>query len=255
MELNYKQFGDHGNPLIILHGLFGSLDNWQTLAKSFSQHFKVYIVDQRNHGKSPHSTIFDYPTLANDLTNFIQQNQLTNSYIIGHSMGGKVAMQFALEHPEKLSKLIVVDIAPKAYSSHHDLILETLNNFPIEKITSRKEAEDIMAQNIEDFSVRQFLLKNLDRITDGKYQWRMNLPTITQCYDNILSAIKSNNIFNKHTLFIKGGKSAYIKEEDIFEIKRLFPDSTIKTISNAGHWVHAEEPEAFYKTALDFLLQ
>lgn len=252
MELNYKIFGK-GEPLIILHGLFGMLDNWSTLARKFGAYYKVYIVDLRNHGKSPHHPQMDYATLAKDIETFLKTHQLQHVNLIGHSMGGKVAMQFAIEYPELLKQLIVVDIAPQAYKGNHTQIFEAFNNLSLPNIKSRKQADTALQDILPEFGVRQFILKNLARNTEGQYFWRPAVAYIHQNYLSILSAIEG--IYNEPTLFIKGAQSNYIKDDDAVNIQKQFPKAKIKTIENAGHWVHAEQPAAFFDTVKQFLVE
>ncbi|MBA9077706.1 alpha/beta fold hydrolase [Rufibacter quisquiliarum] len=253
MELHYRTIGE-GSPLLILHGLFGYSDNWQTLGKYYAEHFKVYLIDQRNHGRSPHTPDFSYQHMSDDLREFIDQHQIQDAAILGHSMGGKVAMNFALQHPDKLSKLLVADIAPKAYPPHHDDILEGFHSIDLESLESRQDADDQLAQKVPDFGTRQFLLKNLYRTEDNKFAWRLNLESIEANLDSILGNIESDTPFTKPTLFLRGGNSRYIKpEQDTEQIKRLFPNAEIQTIENAGHWLHAEQPQEFFKLSMAFL--
>lgn len=252
MELNFKSFGE-GQPLLILHGLFGMLDNWQTLAKRFAEDYQVFIIDQRNHGKSPHHPVIDYPSMAEDLYDFMLDHDLATANVLGHSMGGKTAMQFALTYPEKVNKLIVVDIAPKAYKGGHQLIFEALFDVNLDDVTNRKDAEAILAKKIEEPGVRLFLLKNLSRKKEGGYQWKMNLPAIDKHYFDILKAIETDSSFENPSLFIGGGQSKYIKPTDHEMIYALFPNSTIEMVENAGHWVHAEAPKELLNLVLAFL--
>lgn len=256
MHLNYKSFGNQGQPLIILHGLFGMLDNWQTLAIQFSTHFKVFTIDQRNHGKSFHSPDFNYHLLADDLYDFMHQHHLPSAHIIGHSMGGKTAMQFAVNNPEMVNKLIIVDIAPKDYPAGHDEIFDAFNSFDIGKVNSRNEADDLMSHLVPDFGTRQFLLKNLTRNKDGSYGWKCNLPALQEHYLEILAnSLTPFDQFDKQVLFMKGGASErYIEmPEDKATILHFFPNAVIETIDNAGHWIHAEQPEAFFQAAMIYL--
>ncbi len=252
MKLHYRDLGQ-GTPLVILHGLFGLLDNWQTLAKFWSQKYHVYLVDLRNHGRSPHSNDFNYDLMVADLAEFITEHQLQNPIIMGHSMGGKVAMNFALTHPEQVSKLIVVDIAPRAYPVHHQDIIDGLNAIDISTMTSRNEAEAALMPYIPEAETRLFLLKNLYRREDNSFGWRMNLAAIEACIEEVGRETTADTPFNKPTLFIKGEKSRYIQEKDIPAIQRLFPQVQLETIANAGHWVHAEAPEKFYQLVVDFI--
>lgn len=250
MELNFKEFGQ-GDPVIILHGLFGTLDNWQTIAKQLAKNYTVYIVDQRNHGRSPHDDEFSYPIMAEDLQVFMESKWIYKAHIIGHSMGGKTAMEFALNYPDMVDKLVIVDIAPKAYEGGHQIIFDALFSVDLTALTNRKEADEVLAQKIEDYGVRQFLLKNLSRTKEGAYQWKMNLPVIYKHYQAILASISVEATFDKETLFIKGEKSNYIQEVDKETIERYFPKASIRMVEGSGHWVHAEKP----KELLDLVLQ
>jgi esterase len=241
MELNYKTLGQ-GEPLIILHGLFGTLDNWQTLAKAWAEHYLVFLVDLRNHGRSPHVDELSYPAMAEDLHDFMDQNWIHKAHILGHSMGGKVAMEFALNYPDMVDKLIVVDIAPKPYRPGHDDIFAALFAIDLNTLESRQAAEAILEQHIEDWGVRQFLLKNLSRTTEGGFEWKMNLPVIYRDYAKILEPLSSEGPFEGQTLFIRGEKSGYVKDEDLLRIQELFPHSALQTVASAGHWVHADQP-------------
>jgi esterase len=252
INLNYKEFGQ-GEPIVILHGLFGTLDNWQTIAKQLAENNSVYIIDQRNHGRSPHFDDINYQLLAEDLRHFMESNWMYNAIIVGHSMGGKTAMQFAFENPEMVKKLIVIDIAPKAYSGGHEVIMETLVGLDLDAYTDRKMVENEIAKKIPEVGVRQFLLKNLTRDDEsGKFEWKMNLKAIQNNYDKIIGNIE-NGFFEGETLFVKGANSDYIKEEDMSDIEKKFPNSTIKTIKNAGHWVHAEQPKLLLEQINAFL--
>ncbi|MCB0379665.1 MAG: alpha/beta fold hydrolase [Flavobacteriales bacterium] len=253
MKLNYKKLGE-GTPLIILHGLFGSLDNWMSIAKELSSDFEVYLVDERNHGQSPHSNEFSYEVMAEDLYEFIQEHHIVNPIVLGHSMGGKTAMQFAMNYPSSLSKLIVADIAPKAYPVHHRQIIDGLLSLNFEVIKTRQEADMELSKHISDISVRQFLLKNLYWIESGKLAWRFNLSVINDNIDMVGVGLKNINIFSKPTLFVRGEKSNYVLDSDFEEIKKIFSDAKIETISNSGHWVHAENPTEFLQIVKSFLM-
>lgn len=253
MELHYRTLGE-GAPLLVLHGLFGYSDNWQTLGKQFSGHFKVYLIDLRNHGRSPHTPEFSYQLMTDDLLEFIERHQIQDAAILGHSMGGKVAMNFALQNPDKLSKLMVADIAPKPYPPHHDAILEGFHSINLDTLQNRQEADDQLAQKVSDVGTRMFLLKNLYRTDDNRFAWRLNLEAIEAHLASILGNIASDTPFTKPTLFLRGGNSRYIKpEQDLEQIKSLFPDAQLKTIENAGHWLHAEQPAEFYQVTMEFL--
>jgi len=251
MKLFFRVYGE-GQPLIILHGLLGSSDNWLTQAKFLSTAYKVYTVDLRNHGQSPHDPAFDYEVMVGDLNEFIDEHQLSNPVIIGHSMGGKTAMNFALIHPEKVQKLIVVDIAPRAYNLEHYALVEALCGLSIDTLTSRNEADNLLAQQIPDASVRQFLLKNLARNQQGGFKWKVNLPVIRSKLSNVGADLLKTTTFNKPTLFIRGAKSNYVKDSDRDTILKIFPAAEIKTL-DTGHWVQAEAPQQFVDTVTDWL--
>ncbi len=253
LSLNFKTYGQ-GNPIIILHGLFGTLDNWQTIARQLSEEYLVYLVDQRNHGRSPHTDDFDYSLLAEDLKDFMDNEGMSQATIIGHSMGGKTAMQFAINYPEMVTSLVVVDIAPKAYKGGHQEIFDALLAIDLKKIESRKMADEQLMIPIPDFGVRQFLLKNLTRDKEGGYRWKMNLPAIYNNYQNILATILTDEPYTGPSLFIRGGRSGYIQAEDESLIKSIFSETQIVTISEAGHWVHAEAPKALLSAFENFMV-
>ena len=241
MQLNYKEFGQ-GDPIIILHGLFGMLDNWQTIAKKLAADHTVYIIDQRNHGRSPHTDVHDYPSMAEDLKTFMEENWIYNAHIIGHSMGGKTAMQFALDFPDMVDKLIVVDISPKKYAGNHHEIFDALLSLDLKNINNRKDADGHLAKKIDEPGVRLFLMKNLTRDKAGGYRLKMNLSVLHKYYNEILAAVESSDPFDGETLFIRGGRSKHISDGDEKTIKPLFPKAQIEIVQNAGHWVHADAP-------------
>ncbi len=252
MELNHKIFGQ-GPPLLILHGFFGMLDNWQTLGKRWASDFTVILIDQRNHGRSPHTTAHNYPLLAEDIHDFMEDNGLPKAHLLGHSMGGKVAMQFALQYPDMIDQLVVVDIAPKAYPGGHETIIEALNELKPTTLTDRPTANQQLANRIPEAGIRQFLLKNLTRNPEGGYRWKMNLPVLTQDYPEVLANIELDDILERPTLFVRGAKSSYILDEDLLAILDHFPLARLETIPSAGHWVHAEQPKALYQLVREFL--
>jgi pimeloyl-ACP methyl ester carboxylesterase len=252
MELNYKSFGQ-GPPLIILHGLFGTLDNWQTLAKRWADKHTVFLVDQRNHGRSPHLPEHNYPAMAEDLRSFMEANWMYEAHIMGHSMGGKTAMQFALTYPDMVDKLIIVDIAPKSYQGGHEEIVDALNELRLPEIEERSQADALLAERIDDYGVRQFLLKNLSRSKEGGYRWKMNLPVLTSDYEAILQNIKGDEVFDGPTLFIRGEKSNYIGADELPLLRSYFSQAELATIKDAGHWVHAEQPAALFNRVDTFL--
>ncbi len=253
MELNYRTLGE-GKPLIILHGLFGSLDNWLTLAKEFAEFRKVYLVDQRNHGQSPHDQEFSYEVMAKDLHEFIQEHGIHEAAILGHSMGGKTAMTYAVTYDDDWEKLIVVDIAPKVYPIHHQGIIDALKKLDLTTITTRGDAEEQLSKDIEDFGQRQFLLKNLKRDPEGGFSWKMNLSVIEENLEVIGQGLAPQKATEKATLFIRGANSHYVKDEDIILINQHFPNARLETIKGAGHWVHAEKPQELFEMVRDFLM-
>ncbi len=252
MQLHHLIYGA-GYPLIILHGLFGSLDNWHTLSKNFSEHYKVFSLDQRNHGRSPHSDEFNYSVMAQDLADFLEQHNLSEAYLLGHSMGGKVAMEFAFNSPEKVAKLIVADIAPKDYPPSHQTLLETLLSIDLTEFTSRKDIDTSLTTKIPDFGVRQFILKNIYLNDAGIFTWKMNLSAIYKNYAELSQSITREKTFSRPTLFIRGEKSPYIQESDYPLINSLFTQAKIVTMPKVGHWVHAEAPKEFYRIVMEFL--
>lgn len=254
MKLAYREFGS-GQPLIILHGLFGQSDNWNTLAKRFAESgFRVFTIDQRNHGLSPHSDVWSYQAMAEDLKEFIEDHQLVNPILLGHSMGGKTVMFFEMLFPGIANKIIVADIAPKVYEPHHDLVLKALNAVDFTEINTRKDAENIMSEYISDFGTKQFLLKNIYWKEDESKQmaWRFNLPVICKEYNNVSVNIP-DGISEADTLFVRGEKSNYVLDSDLQNIEKHFPNYKLTTIPNAGHWVHAEKPEEFFNSVLEFI--
>lgn len=252
MKLNFKKSGQ-GEPLIIVHGLFGSADNWFSIARELEKDFTLYLVDQRNHGDSPHSEVWNYELMAADLLELMQDEGLASAHLMGHSMGGKTVMKFALKYPEKVRKLIVADIAPRYYLPHHQTILKGLNAIPVDKLTSRKEAEDILAQYIPIPGIRQFLLKSLGRNESGGFMWKINLPVITAQIEEVGAQIDSEGSFEGPVLFMGGENSDYIIPSDREDIERLFPQAKTIYIKNAGHWLHAEQPAAVIETVRAFL--
>jgi pimeloyl-ACP methyl ester carboxylesterase len=252
MKLHYKKIGT-GRPLIILHGLFGSLDNWMTLAKKWSKDFEVYLVDQRNHGQSPHSTEFSYPLMAEDLRELMDQLKLEHAILLGHSMGGKTVMEFSMKYPDRVERLIVVDIAPVSYTVHHYAVIDALKNVPLSEISSRKEAERYLTKYISDFGTRQFLLKNLYWEDKGKLAWRFNLEVLANEIIPISEYAVVEGEFGKEIVFIAGAKSNYILPEYAVKIKAKFPNYKLESIAGAGHWVHAEKMNEFSEIVMNFL--
>ena len=252
MELFYREYGT-GEPLIILHGLFGSADNWMTQAKMLSERFHVYTVDQRNHGLSPHSPDQDYLAMTEDLNDFFKQRGLKKAIVLGHSMGGKTAMNFALKYPETVSKLIVVDIMPKAYPVHHDKILDGLKAMPIKALTSRNQADEALSSYVKEPDVRQFLLKNLTRAQAGGFIWKINLQAIDQNIEEMTAGLVVSGEFTGPALFIIGERSNYYAFGDEDLIMRYFPNYKMVEMET-GHWVQAEKPKEFVEVVLSFLV-
>lgn len=243
IKLNFKVKGS-GKPIIILHGLFGMLDNWNSISNTLAENFSVYTVDQRDHGRSDKSTEFGYESIAEDLKYFCDENDLKEIGIIGHSMGGKSAMTFADRFPEYVKKLMVIDISPKTYDGGHEFILEAILSIPIDTVTSRQEVDELLSRQIKILGIRQFLMKNLSRKNEGGFEWKANFPLLNKHYPDILGMPELRHGNDLETLFISGGKSDYIMPEDHKVIKELYPRARIEIIENAGHWVHAEQPNA-----------
>lgn len=250
----YSKIEGQGKPLLIIHGFLGMSDNWKTLGTQFAQDgFQVHMIDLRNHGRSLHSEEFNYKLMVQDVLDYCKENNLDKVTILGHSMGGKVSMLLATLHPELIEKLIVADIGPKYYAPHHQDILEGLSSVDFSLKPSRSEVEAILSKYIPDFGTRQFLMKSLYWKNPGELAFRFNLASFISNSENIGDALPENAVFEKPTLFLRGDKSDYIKDEDCEGIKKQFPDSEIVTISNAGHWLHAENPKDFYQTTISFL--
>ncbi|RTY83103.1 alpha/beta fold hydrolase [Flavobacterium sp. ZB4P23] len=249
----FSKIEGSGQPLLILHGFLGMSDNWKTLGTQFATDFQVHILDLRNHGRSLHSENFTYEIMAQDVYEYCQAHKLENINILGHSMGGKIAMFLATLHPELVNKLIVADIGPKFYPQHHQDILAGLNAVDFSKKPSRSDVEEIMEKFVPDFGTRQFLMKNLFWQEPGQLAFRFNLAVFNTKMDEIGIPLPKNSVFEKPALFIRGGKSNYIIDSDFEIIKQHFPDSNIETIPNVGHWLHAENPAEFYQKVTSFL--
>lgn len=242
-----------GKPLCILHGFLGMLDNWKSLGTLYAENgFCVHLIDQRNHGKSFHSPEFNYNLLSDDLLAYLNEHSIKKTALIGHSMGGKTAMQFACSHPERIKKLLIADIAPKFYPPHHQTIINGLNSVNNIELQSRKDADEQLKKHILDNGTRQFLLKNLYRNENKKLRFRFNLEVLSQKMEEIGDNINSSENFNGPTLFLKGDRSEYVTNNDAELIERHFPNVTIESIENAGHWLHAENPDQFFKKSIAF---
>ncbi len=245
MKLFYRKLGQ-GAPLIILHGLFGMSDNWMNIGRRLAERHTVFLLDQRNHGRSPHSEAFDYNVLLDDLHTFIIEQKLAPVKLIGHSMGGKVVMRYTLNFPDMVEKPVVVDIAPKPYDHpHFKLFFEALFAVNPDAISNRKEADNILAQWIAQPAIRQFLLKNLVRDKNGGYRWRINLKAIYLNLSKITEGLRDTRSFDKPALFLRGGRSDYILDGDFSLIYKWFPLARIETIPQATHWLHADAPDEF----------
>ncbi|CAM1346166.1 alpha/beta fold hydrolase [Tenacibaculum crassostreae] len=254
MQILHSRIVGSGKPLLILHGYFGMGDNWKSHANKLAEDgFEVHLIDQRNHGRSFHSDAFDYELLVGDLYNYIQHHNLEKVDLLGHSMGGKTVMLFATEYPELVNKLLVADISPRNYPPHHHDILAALNSVDFSKQTSRSSIDEKLAELIPEVGVRQFLLKNVHRKTKDELAFRFNLQSLTENNKEVGVALPSFTVFDGETLFLRGANSGYITTEDEPLIKAHFPNAIIKTIANAGHWLHAENPNDFYKELIQFL--
>lgn len=263
MKLYFREQGK-GWPMIIVHGLYGSSDNWLTIAKQLESHFKIFTVDLRNHGNSPHSNEHSYKAMATDLDEFIESNGILNPILLGHSMGGKVVMQYGLSHPEKVHRMVVVDISPlsntsahhKQHTIDHSNIISALRNLPIERIESRKEADTILSERVPSERTRSFLLKNLTR-SGNTFKWKLNLDALATNLEEVMDGFSTStpqhiNQKSFPILFIKGSQSDYIDKRDEEAIKIFYPEAKIAVVENAGHWVHAEQPQALTNLLLTF---
>jgi len=268
VELFFRKYGEAGPPLIIVHGLYGSGDNWVSIARELAENFEVYVVDQRNHGQSPHSEIHDYPSMRDDLREFMDSQGIEKAVLIGHSMGGKTIMFFATSWPERVQSLISVDIAPKSYrelaidshsAANHGKIIDALLELDLSVIESREEIDLALRPKIGSERVRSFLLKNIRREEDGNFIWRINLQAIRDNLNKIMDGIDTDRIETEggitgfSVLFISGANSDYIRADDHQLIRSIFPVAEIVTIPNAGHWVHAEQPALLVKNIKYFL--
>lgn len=253
MQLNYKIFGD-GKPVIIMHGLFGMLDNWRSIAKNLETSYQCILTDLRNHGRSPRSEVMNYQVMADDIVAMMDELNIPSAAIVGHSMGGKVAMQVALAHPKRINKLVVIDIAPKRYPPHHHNVIKAIEAIDPATMSERSEAEQIFRDHLRDNeSTIQFLLKNISRTPHGHYEWKANMPVLIGNYDILMGDISGTGSFTNPTLFIKGSDSELVDDDDRGRIRILFPASQIVTVKNAGHWVHADQPAALTEILNTFL--
>ncbi len=260
VELNYRVTGE-GEPLVLLHGLFGSLENLGGVSQRLQDGWQVHALDQRNHGRSPHTDDMDYPAMAADVLAYLDRQGLERVSLLGHSMGGKTAMELALAHPDRVERLIVADIAPVSYQPRHDKVLAGLEAIDLTRLESRQEADRILQEYVEEVPVRQFLLKNLVRVgaddpdapSGARFRWRLNLPAIKACYGNLARAPAAPGPFEGPTLFIKGSESAYIQDKHREPVARLFPNAQLRIIQGTGHWLHAEKADTFATLCRRFL--
>jgi pimeloyl-ACP methyl ester carboxylesterase len=251
MNLHFEAVGE-GSPLLILHGLLGSAENWRSMSRSFGAHYKVFAVDLRNHGRSPHSDNFDYDVMAADVRKFIERQALDRVRLLGHSIGGKAAMRFAVDYSARVDRLVIVDIAPKPYEPSQRNLLETLRALDLSRYKSFGDADAALAAEIPSRSLRRFLLKNLARDENGGLRWRIHLEAIYRNYDKLTRELAVERTFDKPTLFIRGGRSHYIEDNDAPSIRQIFPKAEIVIVPEAGHWVHVDAPAEFYQTVVNF---
>lgn len=250
----YSRIEGEGEPFLILHGFLGMSDNWKTLGLEFSKlGFQVHMLDLRNHGRSLQSPEFNYQIMAQDVKKYCVENNLVNIILLGHSMGGKVAMELSCTWPNLVDRLIVADIGTKFYPPHHQSIIEGLMSVDFSLKPSRNEVDEQVSKYVKDFGTRQFLLKSLYWKEPGQLDFRFNINFLNKNIDEIGKKLSNDFLFDRETLFLRGAKSNYILDEDVVEIKAHFPKLILKSVSNAGHWLHAENPEEFYRFVIDFI--
>jgi esterase len=255
MKLFFRHMGK-GNPVVILHGLLGLSDNWVTFGRQLASDFEVFIPDLRNHGQSPHDPVFNFPVLVEDLHELIEDQGLKKVNLIGHSLGGKTAMFFALEYPDLLDKLVVVDIALRKYSPNleHQMLIDAMMEVDFSSVHSRSDVDRQFEQNVHSLKLRQFLLKNIywkDKETLG---WRVNLPVLKESLPRMLEGITTDKKFLNPVLLVRGGLSDYVTDADLPAMVKQFPRTSVKTLANASHWVHADAPGEFYSLVHEFLI-
>ena len=253
MQLNYERQGD-GEPIILIHGLFGDLDNLKSISRSLTDRYAVVNLDVRNHGQSPHCDSMSYTQMATDVMAIAEREGFDSFHLLGHSMGGKIAMEIALRYPSRVSSLIVADIAPVAYDARHSSIIEALSEIDVDALKSRQHADELLAARIKTKGVRQFLLKNLRKDGD-RWFWRFNLDALRTNYDTLIGAPTSDGQYTGPVLFIRGEKSDYVTQEHTQAIANRFPLAKPVTIADTGHWLHAEKPHEFNQLVSDFLEQ
>jgi esterase len=256
VRLHYRQYGSHsGTPLVVLHGLFGSLNNWHSHAREFGERLTVYTIDARNHGASPHDPDATYPAMALDLLEFFEEHHIAEAIVMGHSMGGKTAMQFAADHPERVASLIIVDMAERPYEPVHDDIFAALESIDPGEYASRDDVDRELAKTILKAPVRQFLTANIIRDESGRMKWRLNVPALRASYLQLAGRVDIPQSFTKPILFIRGERSKFITSHDEREILANHPHARIVTVADAGHWVHADNPEEFRRVVMAAVLQ
>lgn len=258
MKLFYRKYGS-GPPLIILHGLFGSSDNWVTIAKSLSENFTVYLPDQRNHGQSPHSDVHDYDSMRDDLLELANDLSLKKFFLVGHSMGGKTAISFAIKWPEMLNGLIIADISPfsdaaekKSIYSEHQTILNAILSVDLKKVSTRSDADTFLSEKIGSEKTRGMIMKNLQRTGDNTFSWKLNAVPLFRNLDKIMEGVERENVYNHQitgfpVIFLKGGDSEYIPRSDFNDILKVFPAAEMIEIPGAGHWINSDKPEEVVK--------
>ena len=254
MKLFFRKFGS-GQPVVILHGLFGLSDNWVTFARQLGEHYAVYVPDLRNHGQSPHSTVFDFSSLENDITELVEEIGSDRIFLIGHSLGGKTAMFFALHHPEIVRKLVIVDISLRKSppDSEHQLLLNAMMDVDFSEANSRSDVEKQLQQTVKSQKLRQFLMKNVYWRDRHSLDWRLNLRAINENLMSVFEGVDVSGSYPGPALFIRGGSSEYVRDSDLDDLKMKFPGSELETIANASHWVHADAPGEFYSLVKNFL--
>ena len=253
MKLHCKQYSEAGVPLVILHGLYGNQGNWSVHAGQLADRYALYAFDARNHGQSPWADSMTLEEMAADVADTMSGLGLSSVHLLGHSMGGKTAMLLALQQPQRVRSLVVVDIAPVAYAKSNDAVLQAMAALDLAALRSRAEAENQLAQHIERKAVRDFLLANLQRAPTGNFQWRINLPVIQQYFAEVTGWPEHGLVYEGPALFIRGDLSDYILPEHYASISQQFPRAALKTVANAGHWVHSEKPEALQRLVRNFL--